>query len=114
MGNRKPKPRAATATTSPWRSHGDSKCAECGKDRFSTRKYAKRVARARFPGQLMRVYKCGNYWHLTSVSARDVSFQREAGLSATLLRKRQRERAKARRRLAGAALTSDDTQNQAR
>jgi hypothetical protein len=39
-------------------------CPVCGKHRFATRKAAKAAARARYPGEALRAYRCGSYWHM--------------------------------------------------
>lgn len=46
-------------------------CPECGKRAYTTRKTAKRGARALYPGETMRVYNCPGtpWWHMTSQDA---------------------------------------------
>jgi hypothetical protein len=38
-------------------------CPDCGKHRFQTRADAKRAAKQLFPGEKLRVYPCGGYYH---------------------------------------------------
>jgi hypothetical protein len=38
-------------------------CKECGRVRYSTKQMAKVAARQIHPGQNLRAFKCGNYWH---------------------------------------------------
>lgn len=54
-----------------------SSCAECGKVGYPSRDIAKQVARIRYPGSLLRAYKCGDLWHLTSQDTATVTFWRE-------------------------------------
>jgi hypothetical protein len=42
-------------------------CPACGKHSYSTRAAAKRAARAIHPGERLRAYRCGTYWHLTRI-----------------------------------------------
>ena len=44
-------------------------CAECGKRAYTSKTSAKNAARVLYPGERMRVYKCGQWWHLTSQDA---------------------------------------------
>jgi uncharacterized OB-fold protein len=46
-------------------------CAECGKSRYPSRAAARKAARMVSPGRRLRVYQCGDYWHLTSIHGRD-------------------------------------------
>lgn len=39
-------------------------CPDCGKHCFPTRRAAKAAARARYPGEALRAYRCGGYWHM--------------------------------------------------
>lgn len=38
-------------------------CPDCGRRSYASRPLAKRAARAMFPGQSLRPYRCGHYWH---------------------------------------------------
>lgn len=42
-----------------------SRCQTCGKWCYETRRVAKQAGRTIHPGYRMRVYRCGDYWHLT-------------------------------------------------
>lgn len=44
-------------------------CPDCGKRAYTAKASAKNAARLLYPGQRMRVYKCGRWWHLTSQDA---------------------------------------------
>ena len=44
-------------------------CADCGKRAYTSKGSAKNSARLLYPGQRMRVYRCGEWWHLTSWDA---------------------------------------------
>lgn len=44
-------------------------CPDCGKRAYASKASAKNGARSLYPGQRMRVYKCGPWWHLTSQDA---------------------------------------------
>lgn len=55
-----------------------SRCPDCGKIRYFTRKLARRAAR-RIPGPRLRAYRCGSFWHLTSISARRIAWYRSRG-----------------------------------
>ncbi|HUY50826.1 MAG TPA: hypothetical protein VMV92_34820 [Streptosporangiaceae bacterium] len=44
--------------------HG--RCPECGKCRYPRRADARKAARIVSPGRRLRVYPCGDYWHLVS------------------------------------------------
>lgn len=52
-------------------------CAECGKKSYLSKRAAKADARRLFPGELMREYPCGRWWHLTSQSTEVTARQRE-------------------------------------
>lgn len=39
-------------------------CPTCGKRRYPTRRDARRAARLAHPGEHMRAYPCGSFWHL--------------------------------------------------
>ena len=41
-------------------------CASCGKLIYPSRRAAKAKGRQLYPGVLMRAYRCGGSWHLTS------------------------------------------------
>lgn len=41
-------------------------CPTCGKVSFPTRQAAKRAGRQLYPDTLMRAYRCGRWFHLTS------------------------------------------------
>ena len=47
------------------------RCAECGKSRYPTRALARKAARMVSPGRRLRIYPCGDYWHMTSARGRD-------------------------------------------
>lgn len=49
--------------------HGFATCADCGKRAFTSKTAAKRGARVLYPESRMRVYRCGEWWHLTSQDA---------------------------------------------
>jgi hypothetical protein len=42
-------------------------CPRCGKRCYASRKAARKAARLLRPGTHMRKYRCGGYWHLTSM-----------------------------------------------
>ena len=44
-------------------------CPDCGKRAYTSKSSAKHSARVLYPGQRMRVYACGRWWHLTSQDA---------------------------------------------
>lgn len=52
-------------------------CAACGKYSYPSRKAAKTRARQLYPGETMRVYRCGDAWHMTSTSTADTTYYRE-------------------------------------
>lgn len=56
---------------------GLATCADCGKRAFVSKRAAKRSAAVTFPGQRMRVYQCGEWWHLTSQDAARTAEMRE-------------------------------------
>lgn len=59
---------------------------ECGKVRYLTRREARHEARSGFRSARLgkvRVYRCGGFWHLTSVSAGDTAFFRTRQEGAT-------------------------------
>lgn len=39
-------------------------CAECGKQRYRSRTAARKAARRLYPGEALRAYQCGEYWHI--------------------------------------------------
>lgn len=39
-------------------------CRGCGKRRYPTRRDARRAARLAHPGEHLRAYPCGMFWHL--------------------------------------------------
>lgn len=39
-------------------------CPACGKRAYSTRKEARRAARAISPSDALRAYQCGDVWHI--------------------------------------------------
>ncbi len=53
--------------------HALGRCETCGKIRFASRAEAKRAIREMrgrgTSSTVRRVYRCGDYWHITSVSA---------------------------------------------
>jgi hypothetical protein len=65
-----------TADT-PSRDYPAVKCPECGKKAYKTRRAAERDARRIFPGATMRVYLCGQWWHLTTADARTAEALRD-------------------------------------
>lgn len=38
-------------------------CKQCGRVRYGTKRTAKVAARQMHPGQNLRAFKCGDYWH---------------------------------------------------
>lgn len=42
-------------------------CAACGKRAYATRTAARKAARSLNPGEAMRAYQCGTYWHIGHV-----------------------------------------------
>ncbi len=54
-----------------------STCAVCGKRSYGSKRDAKADGRRLFPGSLMRVYQCGQWWHLTSQPTEVTAKQRE-------------------------------------
>lgn len=62
------------------------KCEVCGKFRYRTKKGAKQAAAQIFPGQLMRVYDCGPWWHITSQPTEVVTRHRDRAAAAERLR----------------------------
>lgn len=52
-------------------------CDICGKQCFDTRKLAKLSSGRSAPGVQIRVYKCGDSWHHTSVPAGTMAYYRE-------------------------------------
>ena len=52
-------------------------CAACGKKCYPDRKLAKAVARILYPGRTMRVYGCGEGFHLTSQDAVTAATERK-------------------------------------
>ena len=48
-------------------------CSVCGKQMYLSKKDAKADARRLYPGDLMRVYQCGEMWHITSQSTRQMT-----------------------------------------
>jgi hypothetical protein len=52
-------------------------CPVCGKKAYETRRVAERDARRIFPGATMRVYVCGQLWHLTSESAKETAARKD-------------------------------------
>jgi hypothetical protein len=47
------------------------RCPQCGKNRYPSRAAARKAARILSPGRRLRVYQCGEYWHLTSIREQD-------------------------------------------
>lgn len=45
-------------------------CPRCGKRCYAARKAARKAARLLHPGTHMRKYRCGDFWHLTSMTER--------------------------------------------
>lgn len=56
-----------------------STCPDCGKWRYPSRKDARAKARQIYPGSQARAYKCGDYWHLTSMPTGETTKFRERG-----------------------------------
>lgn len=52
-------------------------CACCGKRGYLTKADARRTARLLYPGQRLRPYRCGEWWHVTSQSAGRVAMWRD-------------------------------------
>jgi hypothetical protein len=67
---RRPAARAASATFT-------GQCPVCGKVRYLSRREAREAAARAHPGQRMRAYRCGGYWHLTSVTGEAAAWWRE-------------------------------------
>jgi hypothetical protein len=44
-------------------------CPDCGKRRYASKRAARTFARTVYPGSRMRVYPCGDFWHVTSQDA---------------------------------------------
>lgn len=38
-------------------------CSTCGKQCWSSKRYAKNAARRIHPGEKLSIYQCGDYWH---------------------------------------------------
>lgn len=53
-------------------------CPLCGKRCYLSRKAAKKAARLLHPGTHMRRYKCGDYWHVTSMREHPAWLSRDA------------------------------------
>jgi len=47
------------------------RCVECGNVRYPSRAAGRKAARMVSPGRRLRVYQCGDYWHLTSIRGGD-------------------------------------------
>lgn len=44
---------------------GDAgRCSDCGKTRWGSRADAKKFAKRHHPGDRIRAYQCGDFWHL--------------------------------------------------
>lgn len=39
-------------------------CDACGKRCYGSRKEARRLGRALYPGESLRAYQCGEFWHI--------------------------------------------------
>jgi len=52
-------------------------CATCGKVAYPSKATAKRHGRSLYPGQQMRAYKCGQWWHLTSQNTAATEYYRQ-------------------------------------
>ncbi|MEV0149718.1 MULTISPECIES: hypothetical protein [unclassified Nonomuraea] len=52
-------------------------CRECGRVRYASKRVAKVAVRQLHPGQNLRVFKCGDYWHYGphTVARRNRQFQ---------------------------------------
>lgn len=53
--------------------HTVGTCPLCGKQCYRSKASAKRAARVLYPGATRRTHKCGDYWHFTSMTARQVA-----------------------------------------
>ena len=59
---------------------GEGTCPDCGKIKYGSRKKAKAAARRMSMNgvsRVMRAYRCGDWWHLTSQSAERAAAWRE-------------------------------------
>lgn len=54
----------------PFRHMDIGKCLTCGKFSYLRRRDAKRAARVLYLGRMLRTYRCGSNWHLTSSKRR--------------------------------------------
>lgn len=50
---------------------GDRGRCECGKVRWASRTDAKQFAKRHHPGDRVRAYRCGEFWHLGHTRATD-------------------------------------------
>ena len=54
-------------------------CPDCRKYQFETRRAARRAARSLYPGDVMRAYQCGQWWHIGHTPAAVRRGERPAG-----------------------------------
>ena len=52
-------------------------CDECGKHGYTSKEQAKIISRQLHPGEQLRVYKCGPWWHLTSQTTATTEYYRQ-------------------------------------
>jgi hypothetical protein len=52
-------------------------CPDCGKRGYISKRAAKQAAGVLYPGTRMRVYRCGDMWHMTSFDAAAIASLRE-------------------------------------
>jgi hypothetical protein len=52
-------------------------CPACGKWAYPTRRHARQAAARKFPGELIRAYQCGPWWHITSQLTKVVTYWRD-------------------------------------
>ncbi len=57
-------------------------CPDCGKVGFPDRQSAKQAARQLYPDTLMRVYRCGQWYHMTSQDTETVTRYRQRHAAA--------------------------------
>lgn len=44
------------------------RCQTCGKSKYETRAKARRAAKRFHPGEALRPYECGSFWHIGHLS----------------------------------------------
>jgi len=52
-------------------------CPACGKKTYPTRQACEREARRLYPDMTMRVYPCGDWWHMSSQDAATAERERD-------------------------------------